>query len=178
MPSRLRNLPKSKENTKGTLKIGAVLVVVSVIMAAVSVYMFYKTMKNEYNHEQLPIPDVLVDYDVQNKAGKNVAYHAVKWNKDRGDTDRADRADLNGDAARQWLVLYTTTDEVMGAPILADGIVANVGDSSEPKSDSDASYVPLTMFGNESVQNLVDEQYSYNDSVNGIYVWYQKEVSK
>ncbi len=168
---------EAKNNTDKTFKIGAVMVVVSVILAAVSVYLFYKSMKNLYNRKQLPIPDVLVDYDVQNKAGKNVAYHVVKWNKNREDKDRADRADLNGDVASQWLALYTTTDEVMGVPILADGIVANVGDSTEPRSDSDAPYVPLTMFGNESVQNLVDEEYSYNDSVNGIYVWYQKEVS-
>ena len=166
------NLNNAKK-AQGSVKLGAVLVVVSVIMAAVSVYMFYKTMKNEYNHEQLPIPDVLVDYDVQNKAGKNVAYHAVKWNKDRGDTDRADRADLNGDAAIQWLALYTTTDKTMGDPILADSLVAKTGLAAGRIAPGE-NYVPLTMFGEEAIQNLVDSNYSYNDEVGGIWLWYQK----
>ena len=36
------------------------------------------------------------------------------------------------------------------------------------------NYVPLTMFGEEAIQNLVSENYSYNDEVDGIWVWYQK----
>ena len=166
-----KNIDKAGSDS---FNLGVVLLVIAVLAAAVSVYSFYRANKNEYNRQQLPIPEVLVDFDAENKAGKYVTYHVVKWNKNRGKTDRADRADLNGDAARQWLALYVTTDDTMGAPILADGIVARTGDSSEPTATGEGIYVPLTMFGQSSIQNLVDKSYSYNDYVDGIWLWYQK----
>ena len=166
-----KNIDKAGSDS---FNLGVVLLVIAVLAAAVSVYSFYRANKNEYNRQQLPIPEVLVDFDAENKAGKYVTYHVVKWNKNRGKTDRADRADLNGDAARQWLALYVTTDDTMGAPILADGIVARTGNSSEPTATGEGIYVPLTMFGQSSIQNLVDKSYSYNDYVDGIWLWYQK----
>ena len=148
--------------------------VLSAIFAVLSCVEYYMSKSDQYNHKQLPIPDVLVDFDNENDAGRYVTYHVVRWNRDRGDKDRADRADLNGDAAREWLALYTTTDKAMGDPILADGIVANVGDNSVPATAGEGTYAPLTMFGNKSVQNLVDTNYSYYDEVGGIWLWYQK----
>ena len=152
-------------------------IALAVITAVIAAVQFYRSKKSEFNHEQLPIPDVLVDYDTENEAGRNVTYHVVKWNRDRGDKDRADRADLNGDAAREWLALYTTTDTAMGEPILADSIITKVGDNSVPSDTDNSSYVPLTMFGMMNVQNLVDSNYSYYDEVGGIYLWYQKAVN-
>ncbi len=35
-------------------------------------------------------------------------------------------------------------------------------------------YVPLTNFGSESKQNLVDEKYCFSDNVGGIWMCYQK----
>ena len=155
---------------------------ISVIAAVVSAVMYYIDQKQKYNHYQLPIPEVLVDYDVENEAGRYVTYHVVKWNKTRElqdgekSSDRADRADLNGDAAREWLALYTTTDKAMGDPILADGITARVGNNEMPTANENGTYVPLTMFGQAGIQNLVDAAYSYNDEVGGIYLWYQKAL--
>ena len=151
-----------------------------IIFAIVEIVQYCRKKGKEFNHTQLPIPEVLVDYDVENEAGRNVTYHVVKWNRMRepkGDekaSDRADRGDLNGDAARQWLALYTTTDKAMGSPILADNIVVNVGDKAQPADIGDGVYEPLTRFGEKSIQNLVDSNYSYHDEVGGIWLWYQK----
>ena len=173
----LKTAQKDLNKASNTLSLGLVFVALAVVLAAVSVYTFYQTMKADRNRYQLPIPDVLVDFDVENEAGKYVTYHAVKWNRDRDDEKRADRGDLNGDAAKEWLVLYTTTDKTMGEPILADGILAKKGDSSKPSDTEDGAYVPLTMFGQNSIQNLVDETYSFDDAVDGIWVWYRKSGS-
>ena len=167
-------------NLSNNIKMAKILIGVSAILTVVSAIQFYRTKKSEFNHEQLPIPEVLVDYDTENEAGRNVTYHAVKWNRTREAkgkekaSDRADRADLNGDAAREWLALYTTTDTAMGEPILADSIITKVGDNNAPTDTKTGAYVPLTMFGLKTVQNLVDEQYSYYDEVGGIYLWYKK----
>ena len=152
-------------------------VVFGALFVGLSIYEFISYKKATHNTTQLSIPEVMVDFDVENDAGKYVTYHVVKWNKDRGDNgDRADRGDLNGDAAKEWLALYTTTDKTMGAPILADSIITKVGSSSIPDAGGDGTYQPLTMFGRNSAQNLVDEAYSYNDGVDGIYLWYKKAV--
>ena len=147
------------------------------IFAGIAIATWFAYKNTTHNTTQLSIPEVMVDFDVENDAGKYVTYHVAKWNKDRGDNgDRADRGDLNGEAAKEWLALYTTTDKTMGAPILADSIVTIVGSSSMPDAGGDGTYRPLTMFGRKSVQNLVDEAYSYNDGVDGIYLWYKKAV--
>ncbi len=156
--------------------------IMAIASAVVAVVQYIKLKKSEHNIKQLPIPEVLVDYDTENEAGRYVTYHAVKWNKTRKlqdgekSSDRADRGDLNGDAAKEWLALYTTTDKTMGDPILADGITARVGDNKMPAANENGAYVPLTMFGQAGIQNLVDAAYSYNDDVGGIYLWYQKAV--
>ena len=64
----------------------------------------------------------------------------------------------------------------MGDPILADGITVRVGNNKMPAADENGAYVPLTMFGQAGIQNLVDAAYSYNDDVGGIYLWYQKAL--
>ena len=170
-------LSKEKANTSFTR--ARIMLAISVIMAIVTTTLYIINMRESRNRQQLAIPTVIVDKDVESTVTGYVAYSCVLWNKDRNDdSGRDNRGDLNGDAGDQWLALYTTTDKAMGTPILADSIVAKTGKAGGENVPSGDGYEPLSMFGNESVQNLVDEQYSYNDSVNGIYVWYQKEVSK
>ena len=149
--------------------------VVSGILAVVSAIQYYRMKLKANNTKQLPIPDILVDYDVEGKAGRNVVYHAVKWNLSR-EAGRDDRADLNGDAGREWLALYTTTDAGMGEPILAGSIVAKTGDAGGNNAPGN-DYEPLKLFGREAIQNLVDETYSFNDKVGGIWMWYQRDTA-
>ena len=170
-------LSKEKANTSFTR--ARIMLAISVIMAIVTTTLYIINKRESRNRQQLAIPTVIVDKDVESTVTGYVAYSCVLWNKDRNDdSGRDNRGDLNGDAGDQWLALYTTTDKAMGTPILADSIVAKTGKAGGENVPSGDGYEPLSMFGNESAQNLVDEQYSYNDSVNGIYVWYQKEVSK
>jgi hypothetical protein len=102
------------------------------------------------------------------QGGDGAAFVPSGW---RLESER--RGDLNGDAARQWLALYTTTDKTMGEPILADSIVAKTGENGGKQIPGN-DYRPLTMFGSESIQNLVDETYSFEDDVDGIWMWYLK----
>ena len=152
---------------------------VGVFAAFAAIYTWNEYNKTYYNHTQFPIPEVMVDFDRDNDAGKFITYHVVKWNRMRepkGEekaSDRADRGDLNGDAAREWLALYTTTEKELGDPILADSLVAKTGLAAGRIAPGE-NYVPLTMFGEEAIQNLVNENYSYHDEVDGIWVWYQK----
>ena len=146
----------------------------TLISVGITIHDWYHYKKISHNQKQLPIPEVIIDIDLENDAGKYVTYHVAKWNRNRNDNgDRADRADLNGDASREWLALYTTTDKMMGAPILADSLVARTGIDGGHDSPGEG-YVPLTMFEDESIQNLVDDRYSFADVVNGIWVWYKK----
>ena len=169
----------SKEKATTSFTKARIMLAISVIMAIVTTTLYIINKRESRNRQQLAIPTVIVDKDVESTVTGYVAYSCVLWNKDRNDdSGRDNRGDLNGDAGDQWLALYTTTDKAMGTPILSDSIVAKTGKAGGKNVPSGDGYEPLSMFGNESVQNLVDEQYSYNDSVNGIYVWYQKEVSK
>ena len=150
---------------------------ITILLAIVTTTMYIISQREKHNRKQLAIPTVIVDRDVESTITGYVAYSCVLWNRDRNDdSGRDDRGDLNGDAGDQWLALYTTTDKAMGTPILADSIVAKTGKAGGENVPSGDGYEPLSMFGNESVQNLVDEQYSYNDSVNGIYVWYIRSI--
>ncbi len=150
------------------------LIVATVVSLIVSISTYITGQIKMHNRKQLPIPTVIVDKDTQSDITGYMAYSAVLWNRNRqDDTGRDDRGDLNGDAGDQWLALYTSTDKKAGDPILADTIIANTGKNNGKTVPGDG-FVPLTMFGNTSIQNLVDGKYSYNDEVDGIWMWYKK----
>ena len=154
------------------------MLVITVIMTIVATTLYIISQREKHNRKQLAIPTVIVDKDVESTITGYVAYSCVLWNRDRNDdSGRDNRGDLNGDAGDQWLALYTTTDKAMGNPILADSIVAKTGDDGGEKAPA-SDYVPLTLFGRENPQNLVDENYSYNDKVNGIWMWYKGGVTE
>ena len=166
------------ELMEGYRIVGKVMIALSVVLAGLAIFEYYKVKKKENNVKQLPIPQSIVDFNVENEAGKYLTYNVVKWNlmrdePDKKDFGRGDRADLNGDGGKQWLALYTSKDKVLGDPIIADSIIAKTGEKGG-RDNPGTSFVPLTMFGNSSIQNLVDEEYSYNDSVDGIWMWYAK----
>ena len=117
----------AKMRSQRIFAVAALVISIITAIAFTALYIYEKIEK--HNTKQLPIPAFIVDKDIESNAGKLVTYHAVLWNKDRNDdSGRADRADLNGDAAEQWIALYTTTDETMGDPILADSIYTEAND--------------------------------------------------
>ena len=180
---------KELQSTKSSIAprvIQIAAVVISAVMFAYSAYQFYKQMKADFNVEQLPIPERMVDFDVTNEAGKYVNYTSVKWQKDRSEylqknekiEDRADRADINGDNAKQWLVPYVTYDKAAGNPILADGLTVKVGKNdsdpmSAPADGKDYTYQSLRLFHQDNAQNLTDDTYTYKDQLGGIYLFYR-----
>ena len=82
-----------------------------------------------------------------------------------------DCGDLNGDVMKQWLALYTTKDVHAGNPIPAK-IDVKVGTTDLP-----VGYLPLSFFGFSSAVNMVDEDYVYNNSVDGIYLYYAENTA-
>ena len=157
-----------------SLRKARVMLVLSVVMLIVSTTLYIIKQRKEHNQKQLAIPTVIVDRDVESDITGYLAYSAVLWNRNRNDdSGRDNRADINGDAARQWLALYTTKDKAAGDPILADSIVIRTGLDKGNKAPGN-DYVPLSLFGRENAQNLVDENYSFHDKVKGIWMWYRK----
>ena len=148
-----------------------VLLGAAILLAIVFTGMYLYEMYEKHNRNQLPIPSVMVDQDVESDAGKLVTYRAVLWNKDRNDdSGRENRADINGDAGEQWLALYTTTDTTMGDPILADSFYTEIGTNQKIKIDD---LVPLMSFGESSAQNL--NMYAYNEGgKSNLWMWYKK----
>ncbi len=159
-----------------SLRSARIMLGITILLAIVTTTMYIISQREKHNRKQLAIPTVIVDRDVESTITGYVAYSCVLWNRDRNDdSGRGDRGDLNGDAGDQWLALYTTTDKAAGEPILADSIVAKTGNNGGEKTPG-PDYVPLSLFGRESAQHLVDEAYSYNDEVGGIYIWYKKAL--
>ena len=83
-----------------------------------------------------------------------------------------DYGDLNGDVMKQWLALYTTKDTRAGAPISA-GFTVKKGTTQMP-----IRTVPLSFFGFDYAVNMTDTKFTYNNNVNGIYLYYKQTAAK
>ena len=83
-----------------------------------------------------------------------------------------DYADLNGDVGKEWLALYYCKN-VNAAPILADSFKVVAGSASMPEGYAKG----IHMFGSNAAANLTDSRYTYNDKLNGLYVYYLTETA-
>ena len=158
-----------------------VMTCVTVALLAYSIWNTYNDLQAYYNTEYTPIPMRMVDESVNDNDEKVYTYYtAVKCNREDAGmvTDATkllgDYGDLNGDVGRQWVALYTTKDKAAGNPITAD-IKVQYEDSKLPSEESTA----LSMFGEDSAQNLTNEQsgYTYDDDKEGIYLFYNTDTS-
>ena len=153
--------------------IGTILCVASVLFAAVTIAMTYSQMKSYYNVSYSSIPGKMVNEDTDEKGRSTYTfYDVVRCNRDAqgfGNFTLADYGDLNGDVGKEWLALYTTKDKAAGEPILADMEIQK-GSTTAPLGKK-----PLSMFGYEDAVNIVDDKYSYKDSVGGMYLFYADE---
>jgi len=153
------------------------LAVASVASTAYDVYSYY-------NVEYAPVPGYIVDAsDITRTDGdgtttvvrNDTAYYraaatdAVREGKDL--VAMSDYADLNGDAGKEWLALYTAS-RAGQAPILADSLRVVSGTSSPPDGYADGVHA----FGSGSAANLTDARYCYNDDAGGVYVYFKREV--
>ncbi len=158
----------------------AAMVAVTVIIFAVSIWNTYQDLKEYYNAEFTPIPLHMVDEAVDEYDAKTYTYYdAVTCNREEAgmvtDANKllGNYADLNGDVGRQWVALYTTKDKEAGNPLTE--LKVQYEDSSLP----DETYTALSMFGEDTAQNLTNKTagYTYSDGKNGIYLFYRTDAN-
>ena len=137
-----------------------------------------------YHQEMTKIPKYIVDEvditKVDEKGLKTFVrndrayYQAVTCNRKNSSGDYAamkDFGDLNGDVGKQWLALYTLKNG--SAPILADSFKVAMGSTALPEGYTTG----IHMIGEKSAVNITDSKYTYNDDMNGIYVYYKTGTS-
>ncbi len=165
---------------KITYYAGAAMVTVAVVLMAVSIWSTYQDLKEYYNAEFTPIPRHIVDEGVDEYDAKVYTYYdAVTCNREEKNmvTDSTkllgNYADLNGDVGRQWVALYTTKDKNAGNPLTE--LKVQYEDSSLP----DETYTALSMFGEDTAQNLTNKTagYTYSDGKSGIYLFYRTDAN-
>ena len=156
-----------------------VLIVISIVLTAIDLYRYY-------NIDYTPIPGYIVDetdITTLDDEGKQLVvrndtayYKAVTTNRgENADhyTSLKDYADLNGDAGREWLALYSVKN-ASGRPILADSFKVVTGDTKVPNGYETG----IHMFGTKTAQNLTDNRYTFNDDLNGLYVYFKTEAPR
>ena len=171
------NLKWSKAQTISTF-VFAILAVVSIALTAYDIYRYY-------NINYTPIPKYIVDEadityldaDGNKLVTRNdTAYYAVaKTNRPETHEQHQalkDYADLNGDAGQEWLALYSAK-QTGGEPILANSLKVVTGSTSLPEGYTKG----IHMFGSNAAANLTDSRYTYNDNLNGIYVYFRTETA-
>ena len=160
---------------------GVAFAALTVISVALTVYDLYRF----YNVSYTPIPKYIVDAADITKTDRDgnqivvrndAAYYtaAMTNRSEKHEQYKAlnDYADLNGDAGKEWLALYYCKN-VNAEPILADSFKIVTGTTSIP----DGYTGGIHPFGSKAAANLTDSRYTYNDKLNGIYVYYQTEAA-
>ena len=156
----------------------AVLALTSIVLTAYDLYRYY-------NVDYTPIPKYIVDEadittldaDGNKLVVRNDAAYYTVAPTNRPKTHKQfkalqDYADLNGDAGKEWLALYSV--KLPGAePILADSFKVVTGSTSMPEGYTKG----IHMFGSNAAANLTDNRYTYNDKLNGMYVYFKTEAS-
>ena len=162
--------------TAGTV-ITALLTIGSILLTAYDLYRYY-------NVNYTPIPKYIVDEaDItftdengnQLVVRNDTAYYTVA-STNRPETHEQykslqDYADLNGDVGKEWLALYYAK-QTGGEPILASSLKVVTGSTSLPEGYTRG----IHMFGSRAAANLTDSRYTYDDDLNGIYVYYRTEA--
>ncbi len=160
---------------------GIAMTAVSVVLMLASLWSTYNDLQEYYNVEFTPIPARMVDESVNENDEKVYTYY-IPAKCNRADakmvTDETkllgDYGDLNGDVGRQWVALYTTKDKAAGNPITTDFTV-QYNNTALPNEGCNV----LSMFGEDSAQNLTNEQsgYTYDDDKDGIYMFFNTDAS-
>jgi hypothetical protein len=166
-----------KLKTAGTV-ITALLAIGSIALTAYDLYRYY-------NVDYTPIPQYIVDEaditytdaDGSKLVTRNdtAYYRAVLTNRPESHDQYKslnNYADLNGDAGKEWLALYCAQQDG-GEPILADSFQVVTGSTSIPEGYTKG----IHMFGSNAAANLTDSRYTYNDDLNGIYLYFKTEAA-
>ncbi|MBR3296525.1 MAG: hypothetical protein IKI65_01650, partial [Firmicutes bacterium] len=159
--------------------------VITALLAIGSIALTVYDIYRYYNVNYTPIPKYIVDEaditytdaDGNRLVTRNdtAYYRAVLTNRPESHDQYKflnNYADLNGDAGKEWLALYCAQQDG-GEPILADSFQVVTGSTSMPEGYTKG----IHMFGSAAAANLTDSRYSYNDDLNGIYVYYKTEAA-
>ncbi len=134
-----------------------------VLTIALSVATLVKVFVNIYTDESktyTAIPSHIVDTVSTDNGDDYVAYTAVQ----NTDSKAGDLYNYKGKGG--WMVLYTTKDNSVGAPLTTDVKIVK-GSTNAP-----LDYDNVTMFGEEDALNLTSKDYTaVNDSANGTYMY-------
>ncbi|WP_026835808.1 hypothetical protein [Eubacterium xylanophilum] len=176
------------------------LLIAAAVAAVVSIYFTIRDLMDYYNCiDYSTIPKYMVEemnITMVNERGEKILkknetayYQAVQSNRkkmhdrtpdsDWNDLFKAhydamgDFADLNGDVGKQWLALYTVKYKD-AAPILADSLKIVTG-TKTAKAPSDDYSTGIHMFGEKTPFNLNSEQYDFNDTMKGYFVWFKTD---
>ena len=163
---------------KGFKIASGVLAIVTVALGVWTVISGIQDLKAYYNRDMdlYPIPDNMVDESTDDSGAFVYTYYkAVQSNRvEKGYTaDREalkDNADLNGDLGKEWLALYYTKDKSAGSPIMVSdisGFTVIKGSDSTP-----SGMTALTLFDQDNPVNLTNEDWVWNDTTNGLYLYY------
>ena len=162
----------------------------TVVMAAISIYTTVQEMKAYYKVSFVPIPKYIVDradITAVNERGETVMiknqtayYKAVLCNRTAGSSNvekknyevLKDRNDLNGDVGTQWLSLYSVKYE-NGTPILADSLKLKMGSGDIPNGYTTG----IHRFGEKNAFNLTSRLYCYNDPNDGTYIYFKNDTA-
>ncbi len=155
---------------------GVGMAIVGLAMSVYSAYAAITEMQAYYHQEMLPIPRKMVDLGYYEDGSHcYIYYDCTKCNRsamNMANETLGDYGDLNGDVMKQWLALYTTKDTRAGSPIQA-GFTVKKGTTNIP-----VRTVPLSFFGFDYAVNMTDTKFTYNNNLNGIYLYYKQLASK
>ena len=173
----------AQKNTQFWHKMEVGLGIVFAVLILVSISLTIYDLYRYYNITYTPIPRYIVDeadITVLDADGNQLVvrndtayYRAVSTNRsEKADqySSLKDYADLNGDAGQEWLALYYAKNDA-GDPILADSFKVVTGSTDIPSGYK----AGIHMFGSGAAQNLTDSRYTYNDKLNGIYVYFKTD---
>ena len=161
------------------------LAVVTIIMAAISIWQTYEDLKEYYNVDLTPQPRYMVeeeDITAYNKKGEKIVvknqsayYKIVQTNRSESDSNYENLGtgnDINGDVGQQWLTLYAVRMEG-NDPILASSLKTVVKSTEIPTGYSTG----IHMFGEDNAYNLNNTNFVWDDDAPSIYVYYKTDDS-
>lgn len=152
VPDKVSKVPKAGWGARIGYTLGAVL---AFAFAGYEIYLLTRSHSVEFTH----IPANMV-YKTTEGDVHYMTYHAVR--------DKAGNVtDLHDKKGDGWQVIYTTTDNNAGDPVLASSLA--VSDSNK-SSDTDIKYV--IDFDQSSQSNLADKKYT-GKSTKSVYITYR-----
>ena len=144
-------ISKVKETTTRSVSKGARIVygLGAVVAFAFAGYEIYQLVKKDpkVNYTEIPAKMVSRTYD-----GDEIQYLAYSVAR----TKDGKKADLRNWKGKEWVALYTTTDDLAGDPILASTLV-----SSDKNTVPDADCNPVSEFCNSDVYNVSENGTAY-----------------